>query len=190
VKVRIEIPEASLVVLVGPSGSGKSSFARRHFRPTQMLSSDHYRGVVADDESDQTATVDAFQVVHYIARKRLAAGRLTVIDATSLRSEDRRPLLTMARTYRAVPVALVFDLPLELCLERNRVRPDRRVEPRVVRQHVELLQDSLPWLEREGFDVVHVMRTAEQVETAVVTLGPRSPGGQTDGGQPGGQVRL
>ena len=80
----LPVTDLSLVVLVGASGSGKSTFARRHFKPTEILSSDFCRGLVADDENDQSASRDAFDVLHYIAGKRLAAGRRTVVDATSL----------------------------------------------------------------------------------------------------------
>ena len=87
--MKITIPELSLVVLVGPSGCGKSTFARKHFKPTEVLSSDYCRGLVSDDENDQSATRDAFAVLHFIAAKRLAAGRLTVVDATKLQKAVR-----------------------------------------------------------------------------------------------------
>src|SRR5256712_2734490 len=117
--MRIEIPELSLVVLMGPSGSGKSSFARKHFKPTEVLSSDDCRGLVSDDENNQAATNDAFEVLHYIAAKRLARGRLTVVDATNVQPEARAPLVHLARTHHCLPVAIAFDLPEHLCHERN-----------------------------------------------------------------------
>src|SRR6201989_1628993 len=122
--MKITIPELSLVVLVGPSGCGKSTFARRHFRPTEGLSSDFCRGLVSDDENEQAATNDAFEVLHFIAAKRLAAGRLTVIDATNVQPEARQPLVALAREYHVLPVALVLDLPERVCHDRNRSRPD------------------------------------------------------------------
>src|ERR671914_401857 len=97
--MKLTIPELSLVVLVGPSGSGKSTFARKHFKPTEVLSSDTFRGLVSDDETDQAASKDAFEVLHFVAGKRLAAGRLTVIDATNVQPESRKPLRALARTY-------------------------------------------------------------------------------------------
>ena len=109
--MKASVPNLSLVVLIGPSGSGKSTFARKHFLPTEVLSSDYCRGLVSDDENSQAATSDAFEVLHYIAGKRLAAGRLTVVDATNVQREARQPLVQLARTYHVLPVAVVFDLP-------------------------------------------------------------------------------
>src|SRR5215510_3420045 len=105
---RITIPELALVVLIGPSGCGKSTFARRHFKPTEIISSDLCRGLVSDDENDQSATEDAFDVLHYITAKRLAAGRLTVIDATNVQPTSRKPLVELARQYHLLPVAIVL----------------------------------------------------------------------------------
>src|SRR5207248_8522905 len=100
----IAIPELALVVLVGASGSGKSTFARRHFKPTEVLSSDVCRGLVSDDENDQAATRDAFEVLHFIAAKRLAAGRLTLVDATNVKADARKPLIALARQHHALAV--------------------------------------------------------------------------------------
>jgi predicted kinase len=127
----LTIPALSLVVLVGASGSGKSTFAGRHFLPTEVLSSDACRGLVSDDENDQTATKDAFELLHFIAAKRLAAGRLTVIDATNVRREDRKPLVQLARAYHVLPVAIVLNLPQKVAHAHNRDRPDRRFGPHV-----------------------------------------------------------
>jgi protein phosphatase len=170
--MNIKIPELSLVTLIGASGSGKSSFARRHFLPTEVLSSDFCRGLVSDDENDQAATNDAFDVLHYIAAKRLAAGKLVVVDATNVQPEARRPLVALAREYHCLPVAVVLDMPERLCQERNETRPDRDFGPHVVRNHVRQLRQSLRGLEREGFRHVFVLNSPEQVETAVVTREP------------------
>src|SRR6478752_432556 len=123
--MNITIPELSLVVLIGASGSGKSTFARKHFKPTEILSSDFCRGLVADDENDQSASGDAFDVLHYIAAKRLAAGRLTVVDATNVQPASRTPLVALARQYDVLPIAIVLDVPEEVCQARNATRPDR-----------------------------------------------------------------
>src|ERR687887_84704 len=132
--MNLTVPELSLVVLVGASGSGKSTFARTHFRPTEVLSSDFCRGLVADDENDQSATGDAFDVLHYVAAKRLAAGRLTVVDATNVQPEARKPLVALARQYHCMPVAVAMDLPEKVCHERNQTRPDRDFGRHVIRQ--------------------------------------------------------
>lgn len=113
--MKLTIPELSLVVLVGPSGCGKSTFAAKHFRATEVLSSDFCRGLVSDDENNQAATKDAFEVLHFIAARRLAAGRLTVVDATNVQPEARKPLVALAREYHVLPVAIVLNLPEHLC---------------------------------------------------------------------------
>ena len=134
----IRIPETALVVLIGASGSGKSMLARKHFKPTEVLSSDYCRAVVADDANDQSATEDAFDVLHYIAKKRLAQRRLVVVDATSVKPQDRKPLVALAREFHVLPVAIVFDVPPKLCHKRNEARPDRSFGPHVVRQQSQL----------------------------------------------------
>ena len=94
--MKLTIPELAFVVLVGPSGCGKSTFARKHFKPTEVLSSDFCRGLVSDDENNLAAINDAFEVPHFTARKRLAAGRFTVVDATNVQPESRKPLVELA----------------------------------------------------------------------------------------------
>src|SRR5262252_9875632 len=121
----IDVPELSLVVLIGASGSGKSTFAAAHFAPTEVISSDFCRGLVADNENDQSASKDAFDVLHYIAGKRLTAGRLTVIDATNVQQEGRKHLLHLAREHDVLPVAIVLDVPEQVCVGRNADRPER-----------------------------------------------------------------
>jgi protein phosphatase len=162
------VPELSLVVLVGASGSGKSTFARTHFLPTEIVSSDACRGLVADDENDQSATTDAFELLHFIAGKRMEGGRLTVVDATSVKREDRAHLVALARRYHFLPVAIVFNLPERLCHDRNRDRPERDFGPHVVRNQTRDLRRSLKRLNREGFRHVHVLTSPEEVEAAVI----------------------
>src|SRR5258708_22683905 len=120
--VKLTIPELCLVVLIGPSGCGKSTFARQHFKPTEILSSDFCRGLVSDDENSQDATGDAFDVLRYVAGKRLARGLLTVIDATNVQPESRKPLVELAREHDVLPVAIVLDVPERVCHERNQAR--------------------------------------------------------------------
>lgn len=167
----LPVTDLSLVVLVGATGSGKSTFARRHFKPTEVISSDFCRGLVADDENDQSASRDAFDVLHYIAGKRLEAGRLTVVDATNVQPESRKQLVQLARKYDVLPIAIVLDLPEEVCAARNAVRPDRAGMPRhVIQRHRRELRRSLRSLEREGFRKVHVLRSVEEVDAAEVVL--------------------
>ncbi|MEW4569717.1 polynucleotide kinase-phosphatase [Tautonia sp. JC769] len=168
----IKIPKLSLVVLVGPSGSGKSSFARRHFRPTEILSSDTCRGMVSDDENDQAVTKEAFEVLRFIAGKRLALGKLTVVDATNVQPEARKPLVELARQYHCLPVAIVLDLPEKVCQERNRTRPDRDFGPHVIRNQKSQLRRSFRGLRREGFRHVFVLDTPEEVEAATIERVP------------------
>ncbi|MFE7413041.1 polynucleotide kinase-phosphatase [Streptomyces laurentii] len=163
----LPVTDLSLVVLIGATGSGKSTFARRHFKPTEIVSSDFCRGLVADDENDQSASKDAFDVLHYIAGKRLAAGRLTVVDAANVQREARQQLVRLAREYDVLPIAIVLDLPEEVCAARNAARPDRAHLPRhVVQRHRRELRRSLRGLEREGFRKVHVLRGEEEVAAA------------------------
>ncbi|WP_326804531.1 polynucleotide kinase-phosphatase [Streptomyces sp. NBC_01788] len=170
----LPVTDLSLVVLVGASGSGKSTFARRHFKPTEIISSDFCRGLVSDDENDQSATRDAFDVLHYIAGKRLAAGRRTVVDATSVQQDARRQLIDLAKSHDVLPIAIVLDVPEEVCAERNAARADRADMPRrVIRRHTRELRRSLRHLEREGFRKVHVLRGAEEVENASVVTEKR-----------------
>ena len=163
----LKIPNLSLVLLIGASGSGKSSFARRHFKPTEVLSSDTARGWVADDENSLEATPDAFAVVHFLAEKRLARGLLTVIDATNVQAESRRPLVELARKYHALPVAIVLDVPERVCHERNANRPNRQFGSHVVRNQSRDLRRSLRFLKKEGFRSVFVLGP-DEIENAQI----------------------
>jgi len=170
--MNLRFPELSLVVLIGPSGSGKSSFAARHFKQTEVLSSDFCRALVSDDENNQAATGDAFEVLHYIAAKRLAAGRLTVVDATSVKPEDRKPLVALARHYHCLPVAIVFNLPEKLCQARNESRDDRNFGSHVIRQQSRQMRQSIKRLQREGFRHHFVLKSEEEIEAATIERTP------------------
>jgi polynucleotide kinase-phosphatase len=170
--VRIDIPDPSLVVLIGPSGSGKSSFARAHFAATEVISSDFCRGLVADDENDQAATSDAFAVLQFIAGRRLAQPRFTVVDATNVQREARRPLIELAKQHDLFPVAIVLDIPEGICQARNRSRPDRDFGRHVVRNQRAQLHKSLKGLQREGFRRVWVLRSPEDIEGAEIARSP------------------
>ena len=165
----LAVPELALIVLVGVSGSGKSSFAAKHFRSTQVLSSDACRGMVADDENDQAATPVAFDVLHYIAATRLRAGRLTVVDATNVKREDRAKLVQLARDHDVLPVAIVLDVPEGVAVERNAARADRDMNAGVIRRQRADLRRGLRGLSREGFRKVHILDGVEQVLAATIT---------------------
>ena len=165
----LSIPELCLVALVGASGSGKSTFAARHFGRFEVLSSDFCRGLVADDENDQAASADAFDVLGYIAGKRLAAGRLTVVDATNVSADARRQLVAVAKAHDVLAVAIVLDVPVAVAVERNRSRPDRDFGERVVRRHADQLRRSVKGLGREGFRHVHVLHGVEEIDAVQVT---------------------
>ena len=173
----LAVPELALVVLVGISGSGKSSFARKHFRSTQVLSSDVCRGMVADDEDDQSATPAAFDVLHHIAATRLRAGRLTVVDATNVKREDRAKLVQLARDHDVLPVVIVLDVPESVAIERNAARIDRDLHAGVVRRQRADLRRGLRGLSREGFRIAHDISTYSFPALAKAALPFLLPGG-------------
>ncbi len=148
---------------MGISGSGKSTFAREHFLPTEIISSDHCRALVGDDENDQAVNQAAFEILHLITTKRLAHGKLTVIDATNVQQEARQPLLAMARQYQLPAVAVVVNFDLVICLQRNVQRLQRVVPPDVLLQQHQDLQASLADLSHEGFDAIHILTSPVEV---------------------------
>jgi len=170
--MKIKIPELSLVTIIGASGSGKSTFAKTHFLPTEVISSDFCRGLVSDDENNQAASKDAFDVLHYIAAKRLAAGKLTVIDATNVQPQDRKQYIDLARQYHCIPVAIALNLPEKICHDRNQQRPDRQFGEHVVRRHIQSLRKSLRSLEKEGFRHVFVLSSLEEIENVTIERQP------------------
>lgn len=166
--MKIAIPELCVVALVGVSGSGKSTFASRHFLPTEVISSDFCRKLVSDDENDQSATNAAFEVLHTIAAKRLQSGRIAVIDATSVRPEDRKPVVQLAKDHHVFAYAIVLDVPPEVCRERNASRPDRDFGDHVIRNQRSALRRSINNLHREGFRKVFVLRGVDEIDRADV----------------------
>src|SRR5687768_2429389 len=170
--MKLSIPDLSLVVLIGTSGSGKSTFARRHFKPTEVLSSDYFRGLVSDEENDQTVSTPAFEALHFVAAKRLQLGRLVVVDATNVQEAARKPLIELARRHHVIPVAIVIDVPERLAHERNSTRSDRDFGPHVIRQQHSQLRRSLRNLQREGFRHVHVLRSEAEVDSVELVREP------------------
>ncbi|MGI4867053.1 MAG: polynucleotide kinase-phosphatase [Janthinobacterium lividum] len=166
----LKLPELALVLLIGSTGAGKSTFAHRLFRPTEIVSSDACRGLVSDDENNLAATDDAFDLLHYWVAKRLKRGRLTVVDATNVRAEDRKGLVALARQHHCLPVAIVLDVPDAVAEARNRQRPDRQgLKPYVIANHRRLLRQSLRSLKAEGFRQVYHLRGVAEVD-AVQTI--------------------
>jgi len=171
-ETQIAIPDFALVVLVGATGSGKSSFAREHFLETEIVSSDQCRALVSDDETDQSATGDAFDLVHHTASLRLKRRKLTVIDATSVQKADRQKLVALARKFHALPVALVLDIDPAICHARNEGRSNRDFGEHVARNHSRALRRGLRGLQREGFRQAHVMRSPEEVAALKIIRQP------------------
>ncbi|NVB39558.1 polynucleotide kinase-phosphatase [Pseudenhygromyxa sp. WMMC2535] len=170
--MKLEIPQPCLVVLVGVSGAGKSTFARRHFLPTEVVSSDVCRGLVSDNENDQSATSDAFDVLDYIVGKRLARGKLTVVDATSVQAQNRKKLVQLARAHDCLAVAIVLNLPTKFAGARNEDRPDRNFGMRVIRQQSAQLRRDLRGMKREGFSRVHILTSQDEVDAVELIRRP------------------
>ena len=160
----LRLPPDAMVILVGPSGAGKSTFAARQFAPSQVLSSDAMRAMVADDPNDQAATDAAFELLHAALGLRLARRRLTVVDATNVEGWARERLLAVSRRHRRPTAAIVFDLPLATCLERNAARMDRRVPPASIQRQHRRMRAALKELAGEGFDPIAVLSTPDDVE--------------------------
>jgi len=166
--MEIHVPELALVILIGASSAGKSTFAQRHFQATEIVSSDALRQLVSNDENDQSASGDAFDLLHRMAAMRLKRGLLTVVDATNLHADERRPLLRLARDHYVQTVALVCDLPEQLSQQRNQVRHERDLPPEVIHRHRQQVERTLTRLRNEGFSRVYRFETVEEVDSASV----------------------
>lgn len=170
--MNLEIPDFALVVLIGATGSGKSTFAARHFKPTEVISSDYCRGLVSDDETDQSVSADAFELVRAIAEKRLQHRRLTVIDATNVRPADRKAWVQLARRWHALPVAIVVDPGVSVCVDRNNRRADRGFGAQVVQRMVSEVRRGLGGLQKEGFRQVWKLTSEADIDSAVMERRP------------------
>ena len=163
--MEISIPKTALVLLIGASGSGKSSFAKKHFAHYEIVSSDTCRGVVSNDENDQSASADAFELFYYILSMRLKKGLLTVADATNVQADARKKLITIARAFHVLPVALVFDMPQQLCESRNAARTDRTVPAYVIRRQQQDLKRSLRNIKTEGFAKIYTFKSEADADS-------------------------
>lgn len=167
--MEIKIPELSLVMLIGTSSSGKSTFAKKHFKATEVISSDYCRAMVSDDENSKEATADAFDLAHYMIKKRLKRGHLTVMDATNVQREARNPLVTIAKEYHFLPVAIVLNIPVKICQERHQARTDRDFGRHVIRNQHNQLQRHINRLQKEGIRKVFVINSVEELEQVTIT---------------------
>lgn len=167
-KYKIEIPEFCLVAMVGGTSSGKTSFALKHFKPTEVLSSDFFRGMICDDENSQSVSGDAFDLLYYAANKRLDNMKLTVIDATNIQKTTRSQVIDLAREQNVHAAAIVLNIPEEIMQERNKARPERNFPERVIRQHCRDVKRSIRGLKREGFRFVYVINSIEQLENTEI----------------------
>ncbi|MDE6029509.1 MAG: AAA family ATPase [Clostridiales bacterium] len=167
-KFTIDIPEFCLVALVGATSAGKSSFAKRHFKPTETLSSDFFRAMICDDENEQSISGDAFELLYDALNKRLKNGKLTVVDATSVQKSARTTLLNIAQKHNARTAAIVLNPPEDVLHARNTARPDRHIPDGVVREHYRELMDSIASLNTEGFDFVYILNSLDQIDNAQI----------------------
>ena len=159
----LNLPKFCLVSLIGATGSGKTTFARKHFHTLEILTSDFFRAVVSNDENSMEASQDAFDVLHFILQKRLARGLLTVIDATSIQAFARRKILDVAAESGAPTVAIVLNVPEQTCIERTLQRSDRPFGAKVVREHFEFLRQTLTSIYNEGFDLIYILEGVEAI---------------------------
>lgn len=167
-KFRIELPELCVVAMVGASSSGKSSFAHKHFKPTEILSSDFFRGMICDDEGSKTVSAEAFDLLYYAANKRLDNQKLTVIDATNIQRDARKQVITLAREQDVYAAAIVLDLPENILQERNLARPERNLPARVIKNHCRDVKNSIKYLKQEGFRYIYVINSLEQLENVEI----------------------
>lgn len=166
--MRIEIPEFALVAMIGATSSGKTTFAHKHFKDTEVLSSDFFRAMVSDDENDQTVSSDAFELLYYAANKRLDRMKTTVIDATNLSNSARKQALELAHKQNVHSVAIVLDLPEKELLNRNKARADRGYPDRVIHSHYTSLRKCIRHLKKDGFRFVYVLSSQEEIESAEI----------------------
>jgi len=169
---KFDVPSPSLIVLIGISGSGKSTFARKHFKQSQIVSSDSCRLLVADDENDQSATLDAFAVLHLIVRRRLVRGLLTVVDATNIKKRSREPLLRFAAETGVPALAVVLDMPQEIIIARHLERTDRAFPVDVIEHQHRQMRDGMSTLDHEGFERIIVLDSVEQTNNVSFNIIP------------------
>ena len=168
----IRIPADALVILVGASGSGKSTFVARWFPAEAILSSDRLRGQLTGNEADQSANARTFRILHAQLERRLEAGRLAVVDATNVTAAARRPLLERAARFGRPLIVIVLDLPAAVCLARNAARPGRSIPEDAIRRQLGALRadrDQLGRALRPGDRLVVLGDSAAVAATSIQT---------------------
>ena len=177
----LPLPAGALVVLVGAAGSGKSTFAARHFAPDEVLSSDALRAAISGDPGNQRATPAAFRALHRALDRRLAHGLLTVVDATNVQGHARRALVARARAAGAAAIAIVLDLPEEVVLARNAARHGSELVPEpAVREQLARLAASLAGDLWSGFARIVRLGTPEEVDRVRIERLPPAGGGSSE----------
>jgi predicted kinase len=162
-----------LVVLVGPAGSGKSTWAARRFGRRAVVSTDRIRGLLCGDETDQDANLSVFAVLHLAVAERLKRGQLVVADATNLHPDHRRLLLGLAHAQRADTVAVLFRTSLDECLRRNAERRRHVPEDVLLTQYADAAVVTEESLHAEGWARAYQpggpRRTPEGVDSGAKT---------------------
>ncbi len=161
--MKLTIPDPALVLLIGPTGSGKSTFAAANFRPTEIVSTDHLRGLLSNDPADQSASADAFRILNLIVNGRLSRRLTTVVDATSLLAANRTRYRAMAARHDMPVLAIAFDFAAHTYHARNQGRYGRVVDSDVVDRQIEQMTRAMAALRSEGYVAVHVVRDGDQI---------------------------
>jgi predicted kinase len=164
----IKLPRRTLLVLCGAAGSGKSTFAQRlvashqhqGLKVTSIVSSDHCRALVCDDETNQQVNRDSFDLFHYIIYKRMLQGRFTVADSTALQADARHRMLGLARRHNYYTCIFVFDIPLNICILQDQSRL-RTVGEQVITYHTNQLPQTLNDIQKEGWHQIHTLTEAD-----------------------------
>jgi predicted kinase len=143
-----------IIITVGLPGSGKSTHLAH--LGVNAISSDEIRRLIADDPRDQSMNARIFAAIRYLVRQRIAAGRPeTYVDATHLARWERLPYIRLAERQRCEIEALFFDVPVELCIQRNQGR-DRIVPDQAI---LDMARNLQPPTESEGFSRVQKVLT-------------------------------
>jgi len=164
----MKIPELSLILLVGATSSGKTTFAKRYFKDSEIVSSDYCRKMLSDDENDMEITKSAFELLHYIVNERLKNYKLTVVDATNLNKEARYGLLEIAKKNNVLSVAIILDTDEKICLERNSVRVDRNIKSGIVKTHIRKVKSAKKYLKKEGFKYIYQICSTDELENIAI----------------------